>query len=97
MTMDGLILPALALGFLAFIVPRLFARVLPEGVAPLLLNGFVSTVTMSALSASLFFFLYVGQGADAGALAEQGLFANIWFFGRLGLSAALIWAPILIL
>lgn len=94
---DSLLLPALGLGFLGFLVPRLLARVLPEGVKPLMLNALLSTFILFVLAGLGFFLLYVGQGADAGALLEPGFFANAVFFGRLGLASALIWAPIMIL
>lgn len=94
---DGLFLPALALAVLAFLVPRLVARVLPEGVKPLLLNAFLSTVALFVISASFFFCLYLWQGLSLAQISEPGLAANVVFFGRLGLIAALIWGPIMIL
>lgn len=97
MMFEGLILPALVLGAAAFAVPRVLARFLPEGVGALMLNALLATLVMCGLSAGVFFGLYVWQGADAAQLAGQGLGANIVYFGRLGLSSALIWAPLLIL
>lgn len=94
---DGLILPAFILACIAFAVPRLLARVLPEGVMPLLLNAFLSTVLLFVLSALLFVGLYMWQGAPSARFAGQGAAANITFFGRLGLAAAIIWAPIMLL
>jgi hypothetical protein len=94
---DALFLPALVLAALGFVVPRLLARVLPEGVKPLLLNAFLSTVMLFALSAVLFVVLYVWQGMSFANIAEGGLAQSVVFFGRLGLIAALIWAPIMVL
>jgi len=94
---DGLIIPAIILAVAAFAVPRLWALLLAEGVSALVINGVLSTVSMFATSAAIFFGLYVSQGAAASALVGEGFIANLIFFGRLGLSAALIWAPVLIL
>ena len=94
---DSLFLPALVLAILAFAVPRLLARVLPEGVGPLLLNAFLSTVLLFALSAGFFFCLYLWQGVSVTRIMEPGLASSVVFFGKLGLSAAIIWLPIMIL
>ena len=94
---DGLFLPALVLAVLGFVVPRILARALPEGVGPLLLNGLLSTILLFLLSALFFLCLYVWQGVSMARLAEPGLAANVVFFGRLGLMSALIWAPIMLL
>lgn len=94
---DSLFLPALALAVLAFAVPRLLGRVLPEGVMPLLLNTFLSTLLLFVISSGFFFCLYLWQGANVAQVLEPGLASSVAFFGRLGLSAALIWAPIMVL
>lgn len=94
---DMLVLPALALGMVAFAVPRLLGRALPEGVVPLLMNAFFSTVLLFALSATFFFCLYLWQGLRVADVLEPGFMVNVVFFGRLGLMAAIIWAPIMIL
>jgi hypothetical protein len=94
---DSLFLPALMLAVLGFLVPRLLARVLPEGVKPLLINTLLSTVLLFALSTVFFACLYIWQGFPMAQLMESGLAANLQFFGRLGLIAALIWAPIMLL
>lgn len=94
---DALFLPALVLAFLAFVVPRLLARVLPEGVKPLMLNALLSTVLLFMSSAGFFFCLYLWQGLGASEILEPGVAASIVLFGRLGLIAAIIWAPIMIL
>ena len=94
---DALFLPALVLALLAFAVPRLLARALPEGVKPLLMNALLSTVLLFVLSGGFFFCLYLWQGLSVADIAEPGLAANVVFFGRLGLIAAMIWAPIMVL
>ena len=93
---NSLILPALVLAVVAWFVPVVLSRMLAEGVAPLMLNAGFSTLILFGISAGFFAFLYVGQGASVEALAEGGLL-NVVHFGRLGLQAALIWAPIMVL
>ena len=94
---EGLIVPALMLGVVGFLIPRLFARVLPEGVTPLLINGFLSTMLTFILASVFFYLLYRWQGAPLDKLGLPDLGAAVVFFGRLGLASALIWAPILLL
>lgn len=94
---DALFLPALVLALLAFAVPRLLARVLPEGVTALMLNAFLSTILLFLLSAGFFFCLYLWQGLSLVEILEPDVAASILLFGRLGLIAAIIWAPIMVL
>lgn len=94
---EGLVLPALLLAFVGFAVPRVMARLLPEGVVPLLINGFISTVFCFALASGFFYLLYLWQGAPLDKLSLPHLGAAMLFFGRLGLASALIWAPIMLL
>lgn len=93
---DGLLGPGLTLAVLGWLVPKLLSFVLPEGVKPLLLNALLSTFVMFVLSGLVFAGLYLWQGAPMAQFWEAGLASNIAFFGRLGLSSALIWAPIMI-
>ncbi|WP_341368579.1 hypothetical protein [Yoonia sp. BS5-3] len=94
---DGLLVPAIMIAALGFAVPRLLARLLPEGVRPLMLNAFLSTLILFILSAGFFMLLYAGQGAGLSELLSLGAVSNIFYFGKLGLAAALIWAPIMVL
>lgn len=94
---QALLFPAFVIAVLGFVVPRLWARMLPEGVKPLMLNAFLSTVVMIVLSAVLFIGLYVGQGAEISDLFSLGLVSNTVFFGQLGVASAIIWAPIMVL
>ena len=91
-----LILPAIALAVLAAIVPSLWARHLPEGVRPLMLNAFLSTISMGVLAAAFFVALYLRQGVPVSVLFDAGVSAGIWHFLRLSLTSALLWLPILI-
>lgn len=94
---SGLLLPALALTVLGWLVPRLLAKVWPEGVWPLLFLACAATVILLALATGFFILLYVWQGAPLGAFFEPGLAAGLLYFLRLGLLSALLWAPIMIL
>jgi hydrogenase-4 membrane subunit HyfE len=94
---DGLFLPTLMLALCAFAVPRLLARVLPEGVPALMANALLSALAMCVLSAVFFFCLYVWQGAPVQELLANGLAHNVVSFGGLGMIAGIIWAPIMLL
>ncbi len=98
---SGLLLPALALGLLGWLVPRLLARLLarvwPEGVGPVLLLGFVATLLLLVLATGFFALLYAWQGAPLGEFFRPGAVAGLGYFARLGLLSALVWAPILVL
>jgi hypothetical protein len=94
---DGLFLPALLLAFLAWLVPKLLSMLLPEGVRPLMINAFLSTLILFGLSTVFFSLLYIWKGVGWDELASFGTFANIVFFGKLGLISGMIWAPIMVL
>lgn len=94
---DGLILPAAALAFLGWLVPKLLAMVWPEGVRPLLALALVATLIMALLGVVFFLCLYVWQGVPMAALFELGLAAGLVHLGGLSLISALIWGPIMIL
>jgi hypothetical protein len=94
---SGLILPALALAVLGWVVPRLLARVWPEGVGPLLLLALVSTLVLVVLATALFMLLYVGQGVPLALVLDMGVLGGWPHFLGLGSASALIWAPIMIL
>ncbi len=94
---NALLLPAVILAALAFVVPRLLARKLPEGVKPLFLNAFLSTCLLFLIASFLFVGLYLLQGLDVAQLMDAGLANNVALFGRLGLTSAIIWAPIMLL
>jgi hypothetical protein len=97
MFVDGLMIPALALAFLGWLVPRLLSLFWAEGVRPLMWLAFTATIIMLVLAAFFFVALYLWQGAPVGLMFEDGMLAAVWFFGRLGVISALLWGPILIL
>lgn len=94
---DSLFIPALILALMAWFVPRLLGRVIPEGVRPLIVIAFLSTVFLFCLSAAFFVGLYFWQGLSWEQFAQFGVAANVLFYGKLGLIAALIWGPIMVL
>ncbi len=59
--------------------------------------AFCSALFLFGLSSAFFVVLYLQQGLSLKELLEPGLIYNVVFFGRLGLSSTLIWAPIMIL
>ena len=97
MLLDGLLFPAIILAMLSWLVPKLLSFVMPEGVKPLLLLALVSTLILFVLSSVFFFVLYLWQGVTLAQLADGGMATNILLFGRLGLIAGIIWAPIMVL
>ena len=94
---SGLLLPALSLGLLGWLVPRLLARVWPEGVWPLMLLALASTLILVGLATLFFLLLYVGQGVPLDVILDVGVLGGWLHFLRLGLASALVWAPIMIL
>ena len=94
---DSLFFPALLMAAMAFVVPRLLARVLPEGVMPLMFNAFISSALLFVLAACFFVALYIWQGMPLAEIMAPGWAKNLAFFGRLGLMSAIIWGPIMLL
>ncbi len=95
--MDGLLLPALILAFIGWLVPKLWARVLSEGVKPLLVNALLSTLTMGIAGILYFVILYLIHGTPLNQITGVGFGPSIVYFGRLALISALLWGPIMIL
>ncbi|MFZ3582991.1 hypothetical protein ACOI1H_12560 [Loktanella sp. DJP18] len=91
----GLILPALGLGLLGWLMPKLWSMVLPEGIPALFANAILSALALTALTGLFFVISYWSAGVTLGRLADQGITGNIAHFGRLGSSAAIIWAPMM--
>ena len=93
----ALLIPVVFLCLLAWLVPKLLSLVMPEGVKPLMVLAFLSTLAMFVLSSLVFVFLYASHGIGLADLFAPGILPTFVHFGQLGLSAALIWAPIMIL
>ena len=94
---DGLVFPAAFLALIGWLVPRLLSRIFPEGVRPLLILTFISTLIMFAFGMGFFVALYVWQGAPISTLFEPGLLPGLMHFAWLGLISAMLWAPIMII
>ena len=97
MLAHGLILPVIVLGVAGLLMPRLLARILPEGVRPLMLNALLSTLLLWTFAAVFFLALYLWQGVSLEILMRNGTADLIFAFGQLGLQSALIWLPIMVL
>ena len=93
----GLLIPAIALGLLGWLAPKLWSLLLPEGIPALFANAVLSAVTLTALTGLYFLLSYYQAGAPLERMAQEGIAANLAFFGRLGLSAAIIWGPMMAL
>lgn len=92
-----LLLPALILGVLGWAVPRALARVWPEGVRPLVWLGVVSALLTLLAGMGFFLILNALQGIPPRSLFADGPIQGLVTLARLSLSAAIIWAPILVL
>ncbi|PWJ12085.1 hypothetical protein [Jannaschia seohaensis] len=84
------VLPLLGLGLLAWGLPWALGRVLPEGVAWLVVNGLISAAVLAVVAAAGFMLLY---GAAGGVVWREAP----WHFVMLSARSALLWAPILVL
>ncbi|MCG3268745.1 hypothetical protein [Yoonia sp. I 8.24] len=94
---ESLFFPAMLIAVMGFAVPRLLAQVLPEGVMPLLINAFLSSVLLFVIAGCFFVGLYIWQGAPFAEVMSEGWTKNVTFFGRLGLMSVIIWGPIMVL
>lgn len=94
---DGLLIPALVLALVGWLVPRGLSLVFSEGVRPLMLLAFVSTLLMLVIGTGFFLALYLLQGVPLSVLFEGSTLAGVAHFLRLGLISALLWGPIMIL
>ncbi len=95
--MNGIVVPAIILAVAGWFMPRLWARVLPEGLRPLMYNALLSTVSMGLLGVVYFIGLYLMMGYPVAELFAAGVVPVVSHFGPLALMSALIWGPIVIL
>ena len=82
---------------IGWFVPRLWAKVLPEGVKPLMVIALVSTLTMGIVGIGYFIVLYLIQGFPISELFAGNIADTIAHFGRLSLISALLWGPVMLL
>ena len=78
-------------------MPRGLSLIFPEGVRPLMILAFVSTVLMGLVSVVFFAGLYMVGGVPLAALFESGVGSALQHFGRLALVSTLLWGPMMIL
>lgn len=91
----GLLIPAIGLGLLGWLVPKLWSMILPEGIPGLFAIAILSALTLAGLTGCYFVFSYWRAGVTLMRLIDQGITGNIAYFGQLGLSAAIIWGPMM--
>jgi len=94
---SDLLLPTICLVALGWVVPRLLALVMPEGVRPLIMLAALAAALMVLLAAGFFLALYLMRGTSMAALFADGIWPGSRHFLRLGLLSALMWGPVLIL
>ncbi|WP_299814047.1 hypothetical protein [uncultured Jannaschia sp.] len=85
-----LIAPLIALVAVAWLVPWLIGRCLPEGAGWLVVNGALAALVLTAIAGVAFVWLY-------GAAVETVWHAAPGHFVTLALRSALIWAPVMVL
>lgn len=90
-----ILLQIVGLGVLTVLVTRGVEALMPETVTGIALTGIVSAVLVWLLASGGFAALYAMQDARVLAVLDQG--PAIGHFLRLGFSAGLIWAPVLLL
>ncbi len=91
----SLALPTLVLMTLAVLVTRGVEALMPESVPGLIATALLSALLLWALATGLFALLYLWQDARISALLGD---ARGWaHMSGLGASAALIWAPLMLL
>ena len=95
--MSDLLIPSMVLALIGWLVPRGLSLVFPEGVRPLLWLAVCAVALMFVLAMVFFMGLYQARGAPLGEFFSEGLWAGLWFFGRLAGASVLIWGPILVL
>ena len=93
----GVLIPVAALVLVAIYLPRLLARVTPESLAGLIVNGALSAVALTMLAAAYFLWSYARQDTRLLDLIGFAPGETLGHFLRLGLGSALIWGPVLVL
>ena len=83
-------LPVVLLALVAWVVPWLLSKLLPEGVGWLVVIGLLSTVILTVAAAAGFYVIY---GAAGRSVLEEAP----WHFVVLSAKAALVWGPVMVL
>ena len=97
MSVLGGLVPVLALIVLAVAVPKLVARLVPEGVGWLVGNGVISSVALWAVAAGYFAGAYAMQADALTRLLGIDPIGTLAHFVKLGALAGMIWAPVMVL
>ena len=95
--MSGLLIPTFALAVLGWVVPRLWSIIVPEGIPGLFAIATLSAFSLVTLAGLFFIVSYWRAGVTVDGLMDQGIIDSVAYFGRLGLRAAIIWAPMMAL
>jgi hypothetical protein len=86
----NLILPLVGLAVVAWLVPWLLGKLVPEGVIWLLVNGVLSALLLAVISTAGFVWLY----GDAGGVVWR---EAPWHFVLLSAKAGIVWGPVMVL
>jgi len=93
----GLLIPFALLVGAGILIPRLLERVMPETLGGLILNGILSSVALLVVSAGYFAVAYYWRSTAVFDLFGIAPAATVMHFLRLGIGAAVIWAPVVVL
>jgi len=86
--------PAVVSTALGWIIPQRLAKIMPEGVGPLIGLACVSFVILLVLAGLMFWGLYVASGAMP---VDASLAAALYQFGKAGLVSGIVWIPVMII
>lgn len=86
----NLILPLVGLAVVAWLVPWLLGKLVPEGIIWLLVNGVLSALLLAVISAAGFVWLY---GEAGGVVWREAP----WHFVLLSAKAGIVWGPVMVL
>ncbi|MGB3687850.1 MAG: hypothetical protein WBA02_00980 [Jannaschia helgolandensis] len=86
----NLVLPLVGLAVVAWLVPWMLGKLLPEGVIWLLVNGVLSALLLAVVAAAGFVWLY---GEAGGVVWREAP----WHFVLLSAKAGIVWGPVMVL
>ena len=86
----NLVLPLVGLAVVAWLVPWVLGKLLPEGVIWLLVNGVLSALLLAVVAAAGFVWLY---GEAGGVVWREAP----WHFVLLSAKAGIVWGPVMVL
>lgn len=86
----NLVLPLVGLAVVAWLVPWLLGKLVPEGVIWLLVNGVLSALLLAVVAAAGFVWLY---GEAGGVVWREAP----WHFVLLSVKAGIVWGPVMVL